>query len=70
LPCLKEKGIKIAEIISDYRQPRPGDLDDSTRPGETGYESGKPEEKNMTLNNYPLHNWAEKITWDELRKIL
>lgn len=166
LPYLRAKKIKIAEIISDYRQPRPGDLDDSTRPGERGYESeipedmkmkpvwikcmnspiwtrenigdqkkkpgvpfqdtakftkwlektigkpedsdiivligltldccvfctaqeltfraynvrileegvdvysGKPEEKQMILNNYPLYNWAEKITWDELKKLL
>ena len=33
---LRKNGIKIAEIVSDYRQPRPGDLDDSTRPGEIG----------------------------------
>jgi len=166
LPFFKEKKIKIAEIISDYRQPRPGDLDDSTRPGETDYESeipedmkmkpvwikcmnspiwtrenignpkkkagipfqdtqaftewlektigkpedsemvvligltldccvfctaqeltfraynvrileegvdvysGKPEEKEMILNNYPLCNWADKITWDELKTLL
>jgi len=44
VPALIEKDIKIAEIISDYRQPRPGDDDDSTRPGEKGYESEIPEE--------------------------
>src|SRR3989338_10635136 len=41
---LRQKKMKVAEIISDYRQPRPGDLDDSTRPGEWGYESEIPED--------------------------
>src|SRR3989338_6771309 len=44
IPFLRENNIKIAEIISDYRQPRPGDLDDSTRPGEDGYLSEIPED--------------------------
>ena len=39
VPYLREKDMKIAEIISDYRKPRPGDSDDSTRPGEEGYKS-------------------------------
>ena len=38
-PFLREKGIKINEIISDYRQPRPGDRGDGCHPGEWGYES-------------------------------
>ena len=38
-PFLQEKGIKVSEIISDYRQPRPGDDRDCCRPGEWGYES-------------------------------
>jgi len=38
-PFLKEKGIKVGEIISDYRQPRPGDRDGSCVPGTWGYES-------------------------------
>ena len=42
VPFLRKNNMKIAEIISDYRQPRPGDLDDSTRPGEWGYESELP----------------------------
>jgi nicotinamidase-related amidase len=44
IPFLRKNKIKIAEIISDYRQPRPGDLDDSTRPGEEGYISEIPED--------------------------
>ncbi|MFA5157873.1 MAG: hypothetical protein WC451_01615 [Patescibacteria group bacterium] len=44
LPFLKEKGIKIAEIVSDYRQPRPGDADESCVPGTWGYESVVPKE--------------------------
>jgi nicotinamidase-related amidase len=45
LPFLAEKDIKIAEIISDYRQPRPGDRGDSRacNPGTWGYESEIPE---------------------------
>lgn len=44
VPYLRQKDMKIAEIISDYRKPRPGDKDDSTRPGEWGYESELPED--------------------------
>ena len=39
VPHLENKNLKIAEIISDYRQPRPGDRGDCCRPGEWGYES-------------------------------
>jgi len=39
IPFLKEKNIEIAEIISDYRQPRPGDAGDCCHPGEWGYKS-------------------------------
>ena len=42
-PYLAEKKIRIAEIISDYRQPRPGDRGDCCRPGEWGYESEIPD---------------------------
>lgn len=43
-PFLEKKGIKINEIISDYRQPRPGDRGDCCHPGEIGYESVIPKE--------------------------
>lgn len=43
-PFLKEKGVQIAEIISDYRQPRPGDRDESCVPATWGYESIVPKE--------------------------
>jgi len=42
VPYLREKKIKIAEIVSDYRAPRPADRDDSTKPGTWGYESEIP----------------------------
>jgi nicotinamidase-related amidase len=42
-PFLEKQNLKIAEIISDYRQPRPGDRGDCCRPGEWGYESEIPE---------------------------
>jgi len=37
VPYLAEKNIKIAEIVSDYRLPRPADRDDSCNPGTWGY---------------------------------
>lgn len=42
IPYSRKKKIKVAEIISDYRLPRPGDEDDSCNPGKTGYESEIP----------------------------
>lgn len=42
VPYFREKGIKISEIISDYRLPRPGDLDESCCPGDDGYLSEIP----------------------------
>lgn len=43
IPFLKKKNIRVAEIISDYRQPRLGDRGDCCHPGEWGYESEIPE---------------------------
>ena len=51
VPYLVHKDIKIAEIISDYRQPRPGDRGDCCHPGEWGYESEIPTE---TRNGRPV----------------
>ncbi|MEK6835381.1 MAG: hypothetical protein AABX61_03905 [Nanoarchaeota archaeon] len=42
VPFLKNSNIKIAEIISDYRQPRLGDTGDSNHPGTWGYISQIP----------------------------
>ena len=39
LPYLKKRDIRTAEIISDYRQPRPGDTRDICKPGQWGFES-------------------------------
>ncbi len=44
IPFLIENGLTTAEIISDYRQPRPGDPRDCCRPGEEGYKSDIPNE--------------------------
>lgn len=44
IPFLREHDIRVVEIISDYRQPRPGDLDDSTKPGQWGYVSELPDD--------------------------
>lgn len=43
-PLFKERNIEISEIVSDYRQPRPGDRDESCVPGTWGYESIVPKE--------------------------
>ncbi len=48
-PNLKEKNIKINEIVSDYRQPRPGDRGDCCHPGTWGYESLLPQELRKSL---------------------
>lgn len=48
-PFLKQNGIKINEIISDYRKPRPGDSGDSCYPGEWGYKSLVPSELKKSL---------------------
>lgn len=44
IPFLRDHKIKVAEIVSDYRQPRPGDRDDSCNPGKVGYESIIPDD--------------------------
>lgn len=59
VPYLEKKNLKIAEIISDYRQPRLGDRGDCCYPGEWGYESEIPEsakEKDIWIKcmNSPL----------------
>jgi len=38
-PYLYKENIKVNEIVSDYRQPRPGDSGDGCYPGTWGYES-------------------------------
>lgn len=58
LPYFKEKSIKINEIISDYRQPRPGDDGDGCHPGSWGYESLIPDELRKSLY------------WEEFKKLL
>lgn len=42
VPWFRKNEIKTHEIISDYRQPRPGDSGDFCKPGEWGYESEIP----------------------------
>lgn len=43
-PFLREKGIKVNEIISDYRKPRIGHRGHGCYPGTFGYESILPED--------------------------
>jgi len=42
-PFIRKRNIKVNEIISDYRQPRPGDQGDCCHPGEWGYKSLVPD---------------------------
>lgn len=44
IPFLREKNIRGAEIIADYRQPRPGVKGPWCHPGEWGYESEIPDD--------------------------
>lgn len=48
-PFFKKHTIKINEIISDYRQPRPGDGGDGCYPGEWGYQSLIPDNLRKSL---------------------
>lgn len=48
-PYFRQKGIKINEIVSDYRQPRPGDSGDGCYPGEWSYESLIPSDLRKSL---------------------
>ena len=36
---LEKKGVEVVEVISDYRQPRPGDRGDCCCPGSPGFKS-------------------------------
>ncbi len=42
IPHCRKQGVRIAEIVSDYRQPRPGDLFAHCEPGNPGFESDLP----------------------------
>ncbi|MFW6109931.1 MAG: hypothetical protein ACOC6Q_00685 [Patescibacteria group bacterium] len=48
-PYFEKKNIKINEIVSDYRQPRPGDKGDLCHPGTWGYQSIVPEKLRRSL---------------------
>lgn len=48
-PYFHEHTIKVNEIISDYRQPRPGDGGDGCYPGSWGYQSLIPDELRKSL---------------------
>jgi nicotinamidase-related amidase len=63
IPFLRKNNVKIAEIVSDYRKPRPGDLDDSTRPGEEGYISEIPDDvklKNVWIKSMNSPIWTRE----------
>jgi len=71
VPYLRDKNIKISEIISDYRLPRPGDKDNSCNPGTFGYESEIPEDvknKNIWIKcmNSPI--WTRENIGDPDKK--
>jgi len=43
-PFIRDNHMKCAQVISDYRQPRPGDPRDCCKPGEWGYASEVPDD--------------------------
>jgi len=68
IPYFIRKNIKINEIISDYRQPRPGDRGDCCHPGEWGYKSQIPsdvrnEEEWIKCMNSPI--WIRENIGDK-----
>jgi len=69
-PYLEEKKIRINEIVSDYRQPRPGDYGEGCIPGEWGYESIMPKDLQKSLwvkcMNSPI--WIRKNIGNKNKK--
>ena len=50
IPHFRKHGLKIAEIVSDYRLPRPGEEFERCVPGKIGYESEIPNDiKNLQV---------------------
>lgn len=71
VPYLRQESIKVAEIISDYRLPRPADPDDSCRAGEWGYKSDIPDDIKLKpvwvkCMNSPI--WARENIGDPNKK--
>lgn len=67
-PFLREKDIKIYEIISDYRQPRQGDTGDLCHPGTFGFESEIPEDiksSNIWIKSMNSPEWIRKGRGDK-----
>lgn len=66
-PYFSSHNIKVNEIVSDYRQPRPGDGGDGCHPGDWGYESILPSELRKSLwvksMNSPI--WIRENGGDE-----
>lgn len=63
VPFLRKHNIKIAEIISDYRQPRLRDAGNCCHPGEKGYESEIPGDvklKNVWIKCMNSPVWIRK----------
>lgn len=68
IPYLRERDMQIAEIVSDYRQPRPGRRGDFCRPGTVGYESEIPKDAKLVpvwikAANSPL--WTRENAGEE-----
>lgn len=63
IPFLRKHNVKIAEIISDYRQPKPRSKRNTCCPGESGFESGIPEDIKFKKSRIKCMNspiWVRK----------
>jgi nicotinamidase-related amidase len=71
VPFLRERGLKLHEIVSDYRQPRPGDPRDCCRPGDGGFESDIPpdmKDLNIWLKSMNSPAWVRENIGDPDRE--
>ena len=71
LPFLMDQRVEVAVIISDYRQPRPGDRGDCCHPGEWGYTSEIPDNLKRSwvwvkCMNSPI--WTRRPAWNQKKE--
>ena len=71
LPFLNRKKIKVAEIISDYRQPRKNGRTECCVPGQWGYESEIPKQNknsDIWIKSANAPSWVRKNAGDPKRQ--